>query len=241
MQSATRLDNRWAKDTLNGTLKELDMRTLALSLTLLATPINAHEFWIEPQKYQVDIEEPIVAELVNGEDFFGPKLAYLPQRFQHFALFYDGGTGKVPGRVGDTPAVQVDPIGDGLHVFAYQSKPSVVTYDNWEKFQKFVDHKDFGDVRSRHDERGLSVEIFGEVYTRYSKSLVGVGSGAGSDQRVGLETEIVALTNPYTDDLTDGMRFEVYYRNERRPNVRFEVDTNTVWETLWANMTWAVP
>ena len=265
------------------------MRTFAFALTLLATPINAHEFWLEPQDYQVAVDQGIVAEIVNGQDFSGPKLSYLPQRFQHFALFYDGKTAKVPGRVGDTPAVQVDPVGDGLHVFAYQSRPSVVNYENWEKFQKFVDHKDLGDVRTLHDARGLAGEDFGEVYTRYSKSLVGVGSGAGSDRRVGLETEIVALTNPYTDDVSDGMRFALYYGNELRANVRFEVfdkapdgtvtqtfyvtdsagvatvpvqsgysymadavvlrepsetrstDTGTVWETLWANMTWAVP
>ena len=265
------------------------MRTFAFVLTLLATPINAHEFWLEPQNYQVDADGVIIAQLVNGEDFDGPTQSYLPQRFQHFALFFNGGTAKVPGRVGDSPAVTINAAGDGLHVFGYQSQPSVVSYNSWEKFQKFVDHKDLGDVLAMHEARALPLEGFTEVYTRYSKSLVGAGSAAGSDSRVGLETEIVALTNPYTDDVSNGMRFALYYRNDPRANVRFEVfdkspdgtvtqtfyvtdddgivtvpvqsgysymadavvlrepsdaraaDTGAVWETLWANMTWAVP
>ena len=111
----------------------------------------------------------------------------------------------------------------------------------------------------------------------------------GSDRRVGLETELVALTNPYTDDLSDGMRVQLYYRENVRANEQVEVfekdprsgvvvttyrtndqgiarfpvkpgyrymvdavvlrvpsqslqaDTGTVWETLWANLTFAVP
>ena len=265
------------------------MRTFAFSLVFLATPINAHEFWLEPHAYQVAAEGEIVMDLVNGQDFEGQKLSFLPQRFKHFAVFYDGKMGNVPGRLGDTPALQSKPIGDGLHVFAYQSQPLTVGYETWEKFQAFVDHKDLGDVLSLHEARGLPTEGFSEIYTRYSKSLVGVGDATGRDQRVGLETEIIALTNPYTDDFSGGMRFALYYGNDLRANVRFEVfdkapdgtvtqtfyvtdengiatvpvqsgysymadavvlrepsmeqhnDTDAVWETLWANITWAVP
>lgn len=265
------------------------MRLLALATAFLATPLCAHEFWIEPDAYQIAPDGEIVADLINGQDFTGQKLAFLPQRFVHFALFHGDAISRVPGRVGDTPALNMPPEGEGLHVYAYQSTPSVVSYDDWEKFQKFVDHKDFGDVLSLHQARGLPLDAFSEVYTRYSKSLVGVGHSVGADRRMGLETEIVALTNPYTDDLSNGMKFALYYGADLRPNVRFEVfakspdgsvtqtfyttdangiatvpvqsgfsymadavvlrepnearaaDTGTVWETLWANMTWAVP
>ncbi len=151
------------------------------------------------------------------------------------------------------------------------------------------EHWSLGDVLSQHEARGISVDGFKEVYSRHSKTLFGVGNSEGSDRRVGLETEIVALTNPYTDDLSAGFQVQVYYRNDLRPNTQVEVfekaanstvtislyrtndegiavfpvrpgyrymvdavvlrapstalmeTSGAVWETLWANLTFAVP
>ena len=265
------------------------MRALALVLVLVAAPAVGHELWLEPQDYMVDPEATVMADIVNGESFAGPKIPYLPQRFAHFVMFSDGRAVEVPGRVGDMPALNMAPPGEGLAVVAYQANDATVDYETWEKFASFAEHKGFGDVLPRHLERGLPRDGFKEVYSRYSKTLVAVGSGAGADMRTGLETEIVALTNPYTDDLSGGMRFQLFYRDDVRANARFEVfakapdgtvtqtfyetdadgiatvpvepgvsymadavvlrepnaqveaDTGGVWETLWANMTWAVP
>lgn len=266
------------------------MRIFALVLGLLASSAQAHEFWIEPLAYQVEADGRLEAHLVNGQEFAGTKIPYLPRAFANFLMFTDANTAaRVTGRAGDLPALQQNPLGEGLNVVAYQARPSAITYEEWEKFQNFVDHKDFGDVLSRHQARGLQEEGFAESYSRYSKTLIGVGNSEGADTRMGLTTEFVALTNPYTDDLSDGMQVQLFYLNEPRPDVQVEVfekaadlsveialyrtDENgiaaipvkpgysymvdhvvlrepsaqmaetmgVVWETLWANMTFAVP
>jgi len=265
------------------------MRRLAFLIAFFAWPVSAHEFWIEPQTYQPAPDGMLVADIVNGEDFAGSKLAYIPQRFAHFLMFRNGAVAPVIGRVGDRPALNMDTLGDGLHVAVYQTRYSTVNYANWAKFQRFVDHKDFGDVLARHRARGLPEDDFDEVYSRFSKSLIGAGTGAGSDLRTGLLTELVALTNPYTDDLSGGMKLQLFYQNAPRADVQVEIfakapdggvtqsfyrtnaqgiatipvqpghaymadavvlrepdpqlaaDTGSVWETLWANLTWAVP
>ncbi|MCA1774946.1 MAG: DUF4198 domain-containing protein [Paracoccaceae bacterium] len=200
------------------------MRLTPLVFALFAaSPLAAHEFWIDAESYLVDADSRLVADLVNGEDFEGGKQPYIPRRFVHFVDFADGKITPVAGRVGDNPALQVENPAPGLHVIAYQSTPLTVDYATWEAFESFVDHKDFGDVLSRHEDRELPLEDFTELYSRYSKSLIGVGDGAGADRRLGLETEIVALTNPYTDDLSGGMQFQLFYGEETRPNVQFEV------------------
>ena len=266
------------------------MRIFALVLSLFACPAVAHEFWIEPLAYQVDSEGRLEANLVNGQDFEGVKIPYLPQGFANFVTFTDIKTAaRVRGRPGDLPALQQDPLGEGLNVVVYQANPSTIDYAEWAKFQAFVDHKDFGDILSIHEARGLPLEGFKEIYARFSKSLIGVGNSEGADTRVGLITEIVALTNPYTDDLADGVQVQLFYLNEPRAEVQLEVfekapdstveislyrtdaegiatfpvkpgysymldavvlrqpsddvaaETGAVWETLWANMTFAVP
>lgn len=265
------------------------MRILSLILSVLGAPVVAHEFWLEPLAYQVAADGTLEADIVNGEGFEGTKLTYLPQRFENFVIFRDDQAARVRGRVGDKPALNQPALGDGLTIVAYQASVATLNYENWEKFQKFVDHKDLGDVRSLHDARGLPDEDFLEVYGRYSKALFGVGDAQGADRRVGLETELVALTNPYTDDLGDGMRVQLHYRAAVRADEQIEVfekapdgsveialyrtddqgigtfpvkpghaymvdavvlrepsdelaaATGAVWQTLWANLTFAVP
>ena len=265
------------------------MRRLVLVLALSASSVSAHELWLEPQDYTVAPEATLSAQIVNGSDFTGQNLPYLPQRFARFDDVVDGRATPVPGRVGDMPAVQMATPPEGLNVLVYQARNATVDYADWATFVRFTEHKDFPGILDAHRARGLAEEPFTEVYSRYSKSLVAVGDGAGADSRTGLETEIVALTNPYTDDVSQGMRFQLWYGNQPRANVRFEVydrspagavtqtfyktdaqgmvtvpvkpgysymadavvirepaqaladQTGALWETLWANMTWAIP
>lgn len=265
------------------------MRAFSVIFCLLAAPASAHEFWIAPLAYQVLPDSKLQANLVNGEDFAGVTVPYLPRGIVNALQFSGDQTAGITGRPGDTPALQMDPIGDGLAILAYQSAPATLDYEDWDKFQAFVDHKDLGDLRALHDARGLPEAGFTETYMRFSKSLVSVGSGAGADRRVGLETELVALTNPYTADPADGFAVQLFYRNDPRADAQIEVfakspdgylmtsyirtdddgiarfavqpgleymldavlirepaaplqeATGAVWQTLWANLTFAVP
>lgn len=201
----------------------LSRLSFGLLATLIAAPVAAHELWLEPLAYQVEPDGQLQARIINGEGFSGTALPYLPQRFQHFVLSTETRNITVPGRAGDAPGLNMAATEEGLHVVAYQSRPQSISYETWEKFQKFADHKDFGDVRTRHDARGLPAEGFKESYIRFSKTLIGVGTAAGADKRMGLETEMVALTNPYTDDLSDGMRLQLFYGQDVRANVQIEV------------------
>ena len=199
------------------------MRLSVLLLSLLAAPAAAHEFWVEPEGYEIPADGMLVADLVNGEDFQGQTLPYLPRSFRHFVITGAGGLTKVAGRTGDIPAVNVTPPAEGLNVIVFASADSTVTYKDWETFLRFIAHKDLGDAAERHDARGLSREDVKEVYSRYSKALVAVGDGAGADSRTGLETELVALTNPYTDDVSGGMRLQLFYGSEVRADAQVEI------------------
>ncbi|NUB46167.1 DUF4198 domain-containing protein [Fertoebacter nigrum] len=265
------------------------MRVLSLCLFLVASSVSAHEFWIEPLDYQPEVGGSLRANLLNGEMFEGQTFGFLPDRSRVFVVVAGDKTIGVTNRIGNLPAVDQPALGDGLHVVVYQSVNNKVSYATYEKFEPFVLHKDFSGIRERHAARGLPETDFAELYTRFSKSLIGVGSGAGADRFLGLETEIVALNNPYTDDPAQGMHVQVFYRNSPRADVQVElyargadgvatvtkhrtdaegiallpvargmeymVDavvlrepepslaqaTGTVWESLWANLTFRVP
>lgn len=200
------------------------MRILAALISLsFVFPAQAHEFWIEPLAYQVAPDGMVQGELVNGEDFGGVEMAYLPQRYVSFTAALGMRRTNVENRLGARPALDMDPYGEGLHVVSYQSRMATLDYAEWEKFLKFATHKDFADIEAIHDARGLPRDGFTEGYWRFAKTLVGVGHGAGRDFRTGLATEFVALDNPYTDDVSNGLRVQLYYLDDLRPDAQVEL------------------
>lgn len=175
---------------------------LALGLLLIGSPAWAHEFWISPEAYLIESGEEIQADLRVGQEFKGSAYPYNPARFERFDLVQNGKSTSVQGRLGDRPALNVPAEADGLVTIVHETTDSRLTYREWAKFEKFATHKDFKELLAEHRARGLPDEDFVELYRRFAKSLVAVGSARGSDSEVGLRTEIIALANPYTDAIS---------------------------------------
>ncbi|MBT8413928.1 MAG: DUF4198 domain-containing protein [Boseongicola sp.] len=196
---------------------------LAASLTCMSIAAKAHEFWIDPAEHLVSTSDQVVAALRVGQDFVGNSQAYLPQNFVRFDYAMGGEVMPVEGRIGDRPALRMDAPGDGLMVVIHQTTGSLLTWDEFERFEAFVEHKDAMWTLEAHKARGLSEENVREVYSRFAKSLVGVGSAAGDDIVAGMETEIIALENPYTGNMSDGLDVRVLYRGAPRVDEQVEV------------------
>lgn len=201
------------------------IRILAPTLCFffLALPAPAHEFWIEPQQYQVESGQPVQADLLVGENFEGAPQVYFETRVDRFELVRDGTRVPYNGRMGDVPALQLPDQGDGLLVIAHETRATELKYKTWADFEAFATHKGYSDIRVRHLARGLPDRDFWESYTRHAKSLIAVGTGIGSDQPLGLETEFVALSNPYTDDLGGGFLVSLTYLGQPRADAQIEI------------------
>lgn len=219
----SRLDKADAKAILATNLKDIIMRIIPICLALLATPVAAHEFWLEPLAYQAPADAILAARIVNGQNFGGMEISYFPQRFTRFDLILGDVVVPVEARLGASPALLVPPVGEGLTIVVYQSTDATVTYESLEKFATFTGHKGYPTAAEAHQTRGLPDANFNEVYSRSVKSLIGVGDSAGADARAGLETEFVALDNPYTDDVSQGMRVQLFYGDAVRANTQIEV------------------
>ncbi|MEM1074894.1 MAG: DUF4198 domain-containing protein [Pseudomonadota bacterium] len=264
-------------------------RLLFAVFVCIGSVATAHEFWIEPDEFQVGGGLPITANLRNGENFKGISLGWFENRFTRFEVVNDGVAKDVDGRMGDTPALQMTAPDDGLLVILHETTPQSLRYKEWNKFLKFVAHKDFSGAVSTHAQRNWSKSDFREVYTRHAKALVGVGTSEGTDRAFGMQTEFVALSNPYAAEFDGTMKVQLMYQGAPRADVQVEVferdannlvditffrtDTDglasvpvrpgysylfdavvlrpaegastqegaTVWETLWAALTFAVP
>ena len=195
----------------------------ALLLGLSASGLAAHEFWIDPVRYQVESDARIVADFRNGQEFEGVALAYFDRSSQRLQMASGEDLRALEPRAGDRPAIDQAPLGEGLHVLLHETTPQRLVYKTWDKFAAFAEHKDFPDIGRRHDARGLPRENFRESYTRHVKALIAVGDGAGEDRRFGMETEFVARQNPYAPGYAQEMTVVLHYGDAPRGNAQVEI------------------
>jgi len=196
--------------------------TVALAL-IAAGPALSHEFWISPVRYQVPEGSELAADLRVGEGFEGAAYPYVPANFTRFEVAQGATVLPVEGRAGDRPALNMPAVGEGLAVVVHVTRGYALTYPKWDTFVEFTQHKDLVWAQARHLERGLTQDRVRERYTRYAKSLIGVGAAEGADREMGLLTEIVAATNPYIDDLSGGFTVQVLYDGKPRADVQVEL------------------
>ncbi|WP_353296936.1 DUF4198 domain-containing protein [Sulfitobacter pacificus] len=199
-------------------------RLFTLLFCALPFTANAHEYWIEPLSYQVAAGDRVQAHFKNGEEFKGNSQSFFDRSSIRFDIIIDGTPFPVSPRAGDSPALDIAlPLKDKLISVVHETTTSTVTYRDWEKFQKFVAHKDFTNAEADHIAAGWSQKKFREIYSRHIKSLIAIGSGAGTDSGAGLKTEFVALTNPYEEEFAGTMAVMLYLDGAPRPDAQVEV------------------
>jgi uncharacterized GH25 family protein len=172
---------------------------LAASLALvLAAPLAAHDFWIEPGSFRPSVGAPLAVHLVVGQRFRGDALPRNPALIERFVLV--SGTSEIPvvGRPADEPAGLVTPPRAGLAWIAYRSLESPLSLDA-DRFEEYLREEGLESVVAERARRGESGKPSRELFSRAAKSLVRAG-GAGSDgfdRPLGLALELVPERDPY--------------------------------------------
>lgn len=202
------------------------LAAFVLPIACVSTPVFSHEFWIEPEKYQVDSGASLQIGLRNGQMFKGARLPYLEKRIQRFDWALGSEIWPYQGRLGDMPAMVLRDLPPGLAVVLHETRPETITYDTWEEFEALGADKGFPDLRDRHQARGLPMQGFVERYSRHAKLLLGIDHARGRDRAFGLETEFIALANPY--DLSGvaeqtTLPVQLFYQGNPRPHAQVEV------------------
>lgn len=196
--------------------------SLSLSFSALA-----HEFWIEPLDFRLERGGSVVANLKVGENMKGDIFPYLPQRFVEFSISGPQGERSVKEPLGAVPAANERALGSGLHILAYHSTPSRVSYESFEKFETFLQEENLEGIVEAHRRRGLPDAGFTEAFTRYAKALVQVGDGAGQDAAIGMPFELVAETNPYADKVKNRLTVRLLWQGQGMADTQIKVFRQT--------------
>ena len=89
----------------------------------LAAPLAAHDFWIEPTGFSVDLGRVVGVKLRVGDDFHGDPVPRSDDFIDQFVVVDAGGRRQVVGREGADPAGLLRVTAPGLMIIGYQSRP----------------------------------------------------------------------------------------------------------------------
>jgi uncharacterized GH25 family protein len=183
---------------------------------LLAAPVFAHDFWIEPSTFRPAVGSTLGVGLVVGQRFRGDALPRNPAMIARFVLVTGAGETPIGGRAADEPAGSVRIDQSGLDLIAYRSLESPVSLEA-AKFEDYLKEEGLEAVTAARARSGDSQKPSRELFSRSAKSLVAAGGSGttGYDRVLGLTLELVPEKNPY--DMKGGDELPVRLLYEGKP------------------------
>ena len=197
--------------------------SLAFLLALAPTQLSAHEFWLEPIKYQTNQGSDTSVSIRNGENFNGNELPFIPDTFEQLTLENATSTYSISGQLGDVPAIQQWPKSTGLNIFRFESRKNSVQYPEFDKFAEFAKREGVDWVLSAHKAQYGQEDTVYEVYRRYAKALINVGEARGNDVASGMTLEMVAIDNPYLETDKDSVKIQLVYQGNPLPDTQISI------------------
>lgn len=201
----------------------MKLRSVPLLLALVASPVLAHDFWLQPARFQVAPHAPFAATFLVGHgalrdrwgnsdrivmlsDFFGGRQVDLRRNLR------SGGDADLVTRFSAV----------GLHVLGMQSNyafsklPAV-------RFNDYVKEEGLVSIAAARRRLGKTGAAGRERYSRRAKSLIQVGRQTAANQQmatrpIGLTLEIVPDRNPYALDASRILPVHVLYKGRRLAN-----------------------
>lgn len=206
---------------------------LALILYFLinSNSLNAHELWLEADKYKLKRGEKLIANIKVGQDLVGESYPYLSQETERLFLVSEQGSKKLNQIDGDYPAIQQTVNYSGIKYLYYQSRKEFLKYQDYKTFVEFTDEYDLNyDFKNKN--------IPNEIYQRFAKIILNDEPNSFFKTKQNLEFEIVNQNDPYQNNLSEiqiflkkkpfiNKKLIVFFKNENAFEKKiYQTDTN---------------
>ena len=198
----------------------MNKRLIGLTLILVATPLAAHDFWIQPQRFQVAVGAPYAATFQVGHGAARQRWGASERIVQLDAMFGGRRRNLRPQIRTDGPADLVTSFAaPGLHVIALQSNYAASELPAI-RFNDYARLEGLSLVTAARTRAGTTGKPGRERYSRRAKMLVQVGAQSAANQAlatrpIGLKLEIVPARNPYALGATQMLPVHVLYKGKR--------------------------
>ena len=195
------------------------VRAALAALLLLPSSALAHDLWILPGKFRIQVDEP-TRVFVNNGDVFPESLTLLGEHRVRGVISKNA--------AGESPIAQFRVDGKSLtfefhstvagsHVIALDTKPRTVRM-NGVDFESYLAEEGLTEIAETRKELGQSSAPAVERYSKFAKAVVEVGNESSAErawaEKVGQPFEIVPLDHPNRVRTGEPFRLRVLLEGE---------------------------
>jgi hypothetical protein len=168
-----------------------------LGLVIAAAPASAHDFWLYPKTHVPEKPGTVEIRIFLGMMHDVSEMERRPAHFKRFEAHGAAGVIDTQGRAGAKPGGFLDLPANDIYTLIYESRHGYIRLDA-EKFTRYLADEGLPQILSERLRRGETDKPGDEGFARYVKALIKVGDAdTGYDRRIGMQSELVALTNPF--------------------------------------------
>lgn len=183
----------------------------------MGAPLRGHDLWLVPSSFQPAPGARISVRILVGHGpGDGQPLAPRPGWIERFVVAGPGGEAAIAAVAGADPAGYAEVGGPGVYAVGLQSGDTLHTLAA-ERFARFVAEEGLEQAAGG----GFGPGPVRELFSRSVKSLVRVGEGSGPGGRLGLELELVLLSDP-SDRGSPELALRVLLRGEPAAGILVE-------------------
>lgn len=192
-------------------------RVLALSvLAFMSFLSQAHEFWLEPQKFYFAAGEKALINLRVGENFNGESWDLNRHKVERFELHNSTGVTDHKGEIKkEKPNVEILLSDLGTQLVVMESDQAFSDLDG-PKFNEYLKEDGLDDVLALRKKNNELNKRGTEFYSRHTKLLLQVGNRYDNTYQkiVGLPIEIVPEKNPYNVKRSESIKFKILWEGK---------------------------
>lgn len=187
---------------------------ILFSGALMSGGASAHTLFIKPDTFIVDVQETMNVNVINGT-FLKSENRIKQSMVRSTGIF---GPGDTEYGFADDDWVSVDQMSvlrarfenPGNYVIAMETRPQKLSQDP-EEFNYYLRYEGLYDQRDEREQLGEVETAVVEKYTKFAKAIVQVGAAQTANYAtvLGLDVEIVPMTNPYALAVGDVFRARV--------------------------------
>jgi uncharacterized GH25 family protein len=188
--------------------------------------LQAHEFWLQPNKFRFNINEEASIDFMVGENFTGEFWDLKKHKVEYLQWHNAAGENNIVSRV---KAIKGSSIvqkftEEGTQLLAMKSNAAYIELAA-DKFNEYLKEDGLENILEERKKKNLLDRPSKENYTRFTKLLVQAGSKTDDTYKknIGFRIEIIPQNNPYTLKSGDYMQCLVLFEGKPLPHALVKV------------------
>jgi uncharacterized GH25 family protein len=194
---------------------------LLFSILLIGIWSFAHEFWLEPVKFLLKVNELVTINIVRGEGFLGERSDGTKYKIQLLRHFSAQGEEDYHNKIGgaDSSTIKAAFNTEGNHLIAFNNTSKFLVLES-AKFNSYLLEEGLTnayEIRLKNNDTAKSGR---ELYQRCVKTLFQVGSKQDDSYAIntGMRLELMPAQNPYAAKDGEQLSFRVLFDNQPLKN-----------------------